>query len=138
VFHPRADFSAPDAERDVRLPGADGVTLGGRLHVAAPTAPLILFFHGNGEIAADYDDIGPLYARLGLSFLVVDYRGYGRSEGVPTISNLLADARAVWDALPNVIAPRGLAPERTYVMGRSLGSASALEIGVHAGEALAA
>lgn len=138
VFHPRPDHAAPDPQRDVRLPVEPGVSLGGRLHPAPdPRAPLILFFHGNGEIATDYDDIAPMYNRLGLSFLVVDYRGYGRSGGSPTLSNLVADARTVWDALPNLLAERQLQPARTFVMGRSLGSASALEIGVHAGPALA-
>ncbi|MCE9614697.1 MAG: lysophospholipase [Lentisphaerae bacterium] len=138
VFHPRPDESAPDPQHDIRLPVGDGVTLGGRLHPAADVrAPLVLFFHGNGEIAADYDDIAPMYNRLGLSFLVVDYRGYGRSGGTPTLSNLVSDARMVWDALPNLLVDRGMQPSRTYVMGRSLGSASALEIGVHAGPAIA-
>ena len=52
--------------------------------VADPAAPSILFFHGNGEIVADYDDLGPLYNRMGINFLAADYRGYGRSTGRPT------------------------------------------------------
>jgi pimeloyl-ACP methyl ester carboxylesterase len=138
VFHPRPDGAPEDPRRDVRIPVAEGVSLSGRLHAAADaSAPLILFFHGNGEIVSDYDGIAPAYNRLGLAFLVIDYRGYGHSDGTPTVSNLLADARATWDALPGVLAERGLAPARTFAMGRSLGSANALEIGVHAGETLA-
>lgn len=138
VFHPRADRSPPDPARDLTFTMPDGVNLGARLHRASdPAAPLILFFHGNGEIVSDYDEIGPAYNRLGLHLLVVDYRGYGHSGGTPTVSNLLADARSVWDALPAALATRGLAPAHTYVMGRSLGSASALEIGLHADSALA-
>lgn len=133
VFHPRPEAGPPDASRDLAIPMPDGIALGARLHAAAdPAAPLVLFFHGNGEIASDYDDIAPTYNQLGLAFLVVDYRGYGRSGGTPTVRTLLSDARAVWAALPDLTAARGLAPARTYVMGRSLGSASALEIAASA------
>ncbi len=138
VFHPRPAPRPPDTVRDLFFPMPDGVRLGARLHPAEdPAAPLILFFHGNGEIAHDYDDIAPAYHRLGLAFLIVDYRGYGHSTGTPTTEALLADARTVWDTLPNTLAGKGLAPARTFVMGRSLGSAAALEIGVHGADALA-
>ena len=42
-----------------------------------------------GEIAADYDPIAPLFVELGLSLLVWDYRGYGRSGGRPGAQALL-------------------------------------------------
>ena len=137
VFHPRPDMSAPDPEREVVFRVDGGVVLGGRLETAGRHAPLILFFHGNGEIASDYADIAPVYARLGLSFLVVDYRGYGRSSGSPTVSNLLEDARRVWSELPAFLEERDLKPSALYAMGRSLGSASALEIALTAGDRLA-
>ncbi|MDA0576555.1 MAG: alpha/beta fold hydrolase [Verrucomicrobia bacterium] len=137
VFHPRPDPTPPDSARDLHI-AVDGASLGARFHPAdSPDAPLILFFHGNGEIASDYNDIAPMYNHLGMSFLAVDFRGYGRSTGTPTLATLLDDARAVWDALPSLCSGHGLKPARTYVMGRSLGSASALEIGIHAGDALA-
>jgi alpha-beta hydrolase superfamily lysophospholipase len=71
-----------------------GIVLGGRLYPAAPDSPAILFFHGNGEIAEDYDDIAPLYIQMGITLLVMDYRGYGTS-GL-TASHLLSDAVAVF------------------------------------------
>lgn len=137
IFHPRPDYSPPDAERDIVVPVSDGVNLGGRVHPATPESPLILFFHGNGEIASDYDDIVPLFTQAGIGFLIVDFRGYGKSGGVPTISNLLADARTVFDHLPRLLAERGLSPSAIYVMGRSLGSASAIEIAAHARNGIA-
>ena len=57
---------------------------GGSLVVAAPDAPVILYFHGNGELASDYDMLAPLYTAKGITLLVADYRGYGRSGGTPT------------------------------------------------------
>jgi hypothetical protein len=114
-----------------------GVRLGGRLYPARPTSPALVYFHGNGEIAADYDELAPHYVRLGISLLVIDYRGYGTSGGVPTATHLLSDARQVWDGLESVLGPSGLAPARLYVMGRSLGSAPAIEMALYAGERLA-
>lgn len=54
-------------------------------------APTLLFFHGNGEIVEDYDDIAQIYLKLGINFLPVDYRGYGRSTGSPTVTAMMRD-----------------------------------------------
>ncbi|NJP07857.1 MAG: alpha/beta hydrolase [Chloroflexaceae bacterium] len=125
VFHPRSAYSAtsesPDA-RIVTIPVAPDVAVGGKLYPADYQSPLILYFHGNGEIADDYDDLAPLYNRIGITLLVVDYRGYGISQGTPSASTLLTDAVAVFEALPALCEDEQLAPLRTYVMGRSLGS----------------
>jgi len=131
LFHPRRqgpESGESPRARTVRFAGTDGVTLGGRLYPAAPAAPAILYFHGNGEIAADYDDLGPIYRQIGLTLLVVDYRGYGISTGTPLASALAADAGSVFGQTPAVLAEHGLTPIRLLVMGRSLGSAAALAV----------
>ncbi|HUS91511.1 MAG TPA: alpha/beta fold hydrolase [Phycisphaerae bacterium] len=135
AFHPRRQaFGEARADgRTVRVAVADGVALGGRLHVAAAGAPLILFFHGNGELAAEYDGIAGFYTERGITLLTMDYRGYGTSDGAPTATNLVADAVAVWRGLPDLLGAHGLRPPRTYVMGRSLGSVAAIEIADRAG-----
>jgi len=78
-----------------------------------------------------------LYTQLGLTLLVVDYRGYGTSGGRPTASHLLSDAVRVFEALGSLVEGQGLMPALLYVMGRSLGSAAAIEVALHAGDALA-
>ena len=139
LFYPRRDLlaSPPPGVRLVTVEVEPGVTVGGRLYQAGPAAPAILYYHGNGEIAADYDGIAPLYTQMGVTLLVMDYRGYGRSDGVPTARNLLADAVAVFDAVGDIFEDNGLAPAQLYVMGRSLGSAAAIEAALHAGDQLA-
>jgi len=140
LFHPRRED-----EFGPRRPGIltvtfevePGLHIGGRLCPAGHNAPAILYFHGNGEIAADYDAIAPLYTDLGITLLVVDYRGYGASGGRPTASHLLADAIHVFEDLGDVLAEHNLAPARLYIMGRSLGSAAAIEVARHAGDRLA-
>ena len=140
LFYPRRDMPAlpPPGVRLVAVEVEPGLTVGGRLYPAGPEAPAILYYHGNGEIAADYDGgIAPLYTQMGITLLVMDYRGYGRSDGTPTARNLLADAVAVFDAVGTVFEENGRAPAQLYAMGRSLGSAAAIEAALHAGEQLA-
>ncbi len=139
LFHPRRE---PPGEWDrtaqrVSIPVEPRINLSGRLYRAGRESPLLLYFHGNGEIAADYADLAPLYTNLGISLLVMDYRGYGLSGGQPTGSNLLADAVTVFKALDGICQANDLASTRYCVMGRSLGSAAALEIAARAGDGLA-
>lgn len=139
LFYTRRDFDVPAEEKSVftvRIPVSEGVSVGCRLYLAGPTAPVIVYFHGNGEIASDYDSIAPLYTGLGISLLVVDYRGYGISDGRPTASALINDAVLCWQQAPRVLAEKHAQPEAMYVMGRSLGSAAALEIATRAGSSL--
>ncbi len=135
LFYPRPDFRRDsDDDRDVTFPVAEGISIGGRLHIAEKEAPLILLFHGNGEIASDYDGIAPLYTQEGISLLIADYRGYGKSDGSPTASALLDDAMPIFHCLPDIFSERGLDGSKLYIMGRSLGSAAAIEIASQVGD----
>jgi hypothetical protein len=134
LFLPRRDASTIDDGRNVSFRMTDGVEVGGRFHPAAKDAPVILLFHGNGEIAADYDPIAQLYDEIGISLLVVDYRGYGRSGGRPTASALLDDALEVYRLAEMGLADHGYTYSKLFIMGRSLGSAAAIEIAAQAGK----
>ncbi|NPV63051.1 MAG: alpha/beta fold hydrolase [Methanotrichaceae archaeon] len=90
-------------------------------------APSLLFFHGNGEIAHNYADLGPLYAQRGINFLAADYRGYGTSSGRPEYSSLLQDAERVLLMFRDHLQKNGYRPD-IFVMGRSIGSAPAIEL----------
>ncbi|BBO73977.1 hypothetical protein DSCW_13940 [Desulfosarcina widdelii] len=130
LFHPRK--SSPSAEnrdnfQEIRIPVAEDIAVGARFHLADAGGATLLFFHGNGEIVADYDDIAPLFNRLGINFLVVDYRGYGISDGAPTASSMMADCHRIFDFTENWKREKGFSGP-LIVMGRSLGSASALEL----------
>jgi len=145
LFHPRAESGAPfqaagrhpapAGSTDIMIPVADEVAIGARFHMAAKTGGNILFFHGNGEIVADYDELGGVYNQMGINFLAVDYRGYGRSSGKPTVSAMMWDCHTIFDFV------RKWLPENDFrgpiiVMGRSLGSASALELAAAYREAI--
>ncbi|MFZ7110531.1 MAG: alpha/beta hydrolase, partial [Desulfatiglandales bacterium] len=136
LFHPRAERPSSHqiaGVHDVSIATTDGVMLGGRFHVAGKSSANILFFHGNGEIVADYDEVGPLYNGAGINFLPVDYRGYGRSTGKPTITSMMRDAHEILHFLVKWLFDNGyIGP--LIVMGRSLGSAPALELSANHGE----
>lgn len=118
---PRKNFS------EIQIPVEKGITIGGRFYFAGKTAPLMLFFHGNGEIVADYDDLAALYIGMGISFLPVDYRGYGISTGSPTVTGMMRDCHVIFEYIKKFREDKNIdAP--LIIMGRSLGSASAIEI----------
>ena len=129
IFHPRPEWRlfANSSAQDISIPVEDQIAIGARFHVAGKQMPNILFFHGNGEIAADYDHLGPVYNRMGINFLVVDYRGYGRSGGEPTVSSMMRDCHTIYDFTRKWLIDNDCTGP-FIVMGRSLGSASALEL----------
>jgi fermentation-respiration switch protein FrsA (DUF1100 family) len=126
LFHPRKDYGAPDS-KDVLIPVEGEAVVGARFHMTAKTAPCIIFFHGNGEIASDYDDFASIYNRSGINFLAADYRGYGRSTGSPTVTAMMKDCHTILDFVKNWLKDNGYSGP-LIVKGRSLGSASALEL----------
>jgi len=109
------------------IPVSEKVALGYRYYQSPHRdAPVILMFHGNGEIVTDYDTLAPFYHVAGAGLIVVDYRGYGWSDGVPLVTQMLPDALKVVDALPGILQQHGTFDARLFVKGRSLGSAPAI------------
>ncbi len=103
----------------------DGVRLHG-WYVPGRRPITLLWCHGNaGNISHRLDNLRLLHERLGIGVFLFDYRGYGKSEGVPSEAGLYRDARAALGWL------RGHTEgsETTIVyFGRSLGAAVALEL----------
>lgn len=124
LFFPVAEVLRPvPGARDVFVPVGHEARLHLRIHDAAGAVATVLLFHGNGEVVSDYDDAAARFAAVGLRLAVVDYRGYGASEGSPTLRDCLRDAHPVLDALQAAVAPMPV-----VVMGRSLGGACAAEL----------
>lgn len=130
LFHPRPEWPGAinmTSAEDVLIPVENDIVIGGRFHMAQKSNANILFFHGNGEIVSDYDQFGQMYNQMGVNFLAVDYRGYGRSTGNPTVSAMLQDSHTIFSFVKDWLNTNGYNGP-LIVMGRSLGSASALEI----------
>ncbi len=130
LFHPRFEDSLRQTGNnrdDIMIQVDEGVQVGASFHFVKNDAPLILFFHGNGEIVSDYDDFGCLYNDMGINFFVVDYRGYGRSTGTASVTSMMTDCLRVFDFVLAYMSNMKLTGP-LCVMGRSLGSASAIEL----------
>jgi len=125
LFFPRPDSGSepPNAvDRFTEVSGGDRVHT--RIHVEEGARMSLLFFHGNGEIVSDYDDLAGAWRQLGVELVVSDYRGYGKSSGRPRIRTILEDARAVVEDL----RAEELLKPMVAVMGRSLGSLPAIDL----------
>lgn len=138
LFYPRrAKQGSSDYPyaKDGLIPVDAEVSLGYRYFPVQSAKRVVLYFHGNGEVAADYDFIAPLYLATGTAMLVVDYRGYGWSSGQPLTTTLLSDAEAVLPELEAILGDAATLPR--YIMGRSLGSAPATHLAHSAQERFA-
>ena len=129
IFFPRPapGVPGPRGSEDLMIEVGGGIALAARYHPADPSLPTVLHFHGNGEIVADYDDIAPAFHAAGASLVCADYRGYGRSTGVPSARGLVEDAPLVLDHVVRFLKARDHTGP-LVVMGRSLGSAPAIEL----------
>jgi fermentation-respiration switch protein FrsA (DUF1100 family) len=138
-FYPSPDIPFTPASvglnfEDVRIVTSDGVDLAGWYlraqsgrSATAPAAPhpAVLFLHGNGaNMAAHLASVDWLPA-AGYGVLVVDYRGYGRSSGSPSIEGVHRDARA---ALRYLAARPDVDRRRIVVFGQSLGASLAIDV----------
>ena len=86
---------------------------------------VLLYFHGNaGNVADRLDRARELHARFGLDIFLVDWRGYGRSEGSPSEEGLRRDGRAIY----RTAIESGFRPEQIVLFGESLGTAMAIDL----------
>jgi len=97
------------------------------------SGPVVLWAHGNGGNLTGRAPDAQALADAGVSVLVFDYRGYGRSEGTPSEAGIYLDAEAAYAYLTR---ERNIDPLRIVLMGRSIGAAPAARLATrvpHAG-----
>jgi fermentation-respiration switch protein FrsA (DUF1100 family) len=100
----------------------DQIMLHGWLIPARQKRGTLLFFHGNaGNISHRLESIR-LFNQLDLDVFIVDYRGYGNSEGVVSEDGTYTDAVAAWNYLTQTLR---VDPKQIIVFGRSLGGSIA-------------
>ncbi|HEY0076121.1 MAG TPA: alpha/beta fold hydrolase, partial [Abditibacteriaceae bacterium] len=92
--------------------------------VSNSNAPTVLFLHGNaGNISHRVERL-EIFRQLGVHLLLLDYRGYGQSEGFPNETGTYQDALAAYEWL----IQRGVAPQQIVIYGESLGTAIAVDL----------
>lgn len=110
---------------EVWLKTDDGVRIHGWFVPGGGSGHALLFFHGNaGNISHRLESLR-LFQELGLDVLMVDYRGYGQSEGRPSERGTRRDALAAWEYLTG---ERGYEPGEIVLFGRSLGASVAAQL----------
>jgi len=89
----------------------------------------LIFFHGNaGNIGSRLPNIEILVKVLMCNVLIIDYRGYGNSEGTPSEEGLALDAEAT---LEHALSDPEINNDKIYVFGRSLGGAVAAQLAMN-------
>lgn len=110
---------------NVYLETKDGVRINGWFIPYENAKYTILFLHGNaGNIGHRLDKISML-RDIGLSIFIIDYRGYGRSEGKPSEAGLYIDAKTAYDYL---VSARNIKSQHIILFGESLGTAIAVNL----------
>jgi len=130
IFHPSpgADLRPEQvglAGEDVFLTTEDGVRIHAFWLPAEGATRALLFLHGNAGNASHRLPNAAELVGLGAHVLLLDYRGYGLSEGRPSEAGAYADARA---GLAHLTETRGIEEGRIVVFGRSLGGAVAVDL----------
>ncbi|MDO1446585.1 alpha/beta fold hydrolase [Rhodocytophaga aerolata] len=126
IFYPekipasyRFTFSQPFQEHFI--PAADGTHLHGVLFKADSSKGLVFFLHGNAGAVNTWGELASTYTRVGYDFFVLDYRGFGKSEGKLTDENqFFADVQTAYTYIKQAYAE-----ETIVVIGFSIGTASA-------------
>ncbi len=121
-------WNQPTEATDVWLTTSDGLKLHAWFFPThnAPAIATIIFFHGNGGNISNVGWVGQRLSSRGFNVLLLDYRGYGRSEGdVAGEQGLYADAEAGYHY---VTQTRGVSPESVVLYGQSLGTAVAADL----------
>mmetsp|Transcript_69977 Transcript_69977/g.161873 ORF Transcript_69977/g.161873 Transcript_69977/m.161873 type:complete len:262 (-) Transcript_69977:64-849(-) len=97
----------------------------------ASETPLLIYYHGNGEVVSEYTHWVDLYQKFPCTFMAFDYRAYGWSTGEAKAGCLTKDPAACMRELPATLQRHGLAwpwPAPVILMGRSLGSVVACSL----------
>ena len=130
VFWPTREITwTPDKAgydyENVFITTMDGVKINGWYINCDNSRGTVLFFHGNGGNISHRSDSIRIFNSLGMSIFIIDYRGYGESEGSPSIKGADLDALAAWNWL---LSEKKIPPNKILIFGRSLGGAVAVEL----------
>lgn len=116
----------PSSCREVTFTSDDGTKLYGWFAPVRNPVATVLYCHGNGgNISYCGEWLQKLQAEKRITVLIFDYRGYGKSEGKPTVEGALADAAAAREELAWLTETK---PSDIVLWGTSLGGAVTIQL----------
>ena len=124
---PKGDWQPKDLNfQDVDFESSDGTKLHGWYCPADEPVATVLYLHGNAlNLSHRASLLKELQENHRLSMFILDYRGYGKSEGRPTVQGAIADCEAARTKLAKIA---GIEESEIVLMGRSLGGALAIQL----------
>ena len=128
IYFPHSEIDyTPDMAglpyEDVYFKTEDDVLLNGWFVPVDNARKTLLFFHGNGGNISHRLESLKIFHEMGLSVFIIDYRGYGQSQGTTSEQGTYRDAEAAWQFLTET---RGISDEDIIIFGRSMGGAVAI------------
>lgn len=133
IFAPtREIYSSPKDEgishEEVYINTPDGEKLHGYfLPAKEKTNKVVIYLHGNAQNVGDwYPAVLEVQKYVTVNFLLIDYRGYGKSTGKASLEGAIIDAQAMYKYLTD----RGFKASDISLYGRSIGGAIALELAI--------
>jgi len=133
LLHRRVLYQPPDEDKEELPEGAalltaravDGVAVNALEWTSPKATRTVVHFHGNAETVSANAFLARELKKHGVSTVLVEYRGYGLSRGTrPDEQGVYDDAAAILDLL----AARGIGPDRVVLWGQSLGAGIAAEM----------
>lgn len=120
---PDYKFKLNGYAEEVVLNTSDGERISG-LFFRNKARDVILYFHGNAGDLSGWQYVADDFTTLGYNFLIIDYRGYGKSSGSISEKGLYLDAAAAYEFL----VQKGFHPDNILIYGRSIGSGVATDL----------
>jgi fermentation-respiration switch protein FrsA (DUF1100 family) len=126
IFYPAklaGDFKFNEGAAEINLKTSDHETIHG-LFFKGSLEDVVLYFHGNAGDLSGWQFVAEDFTSLGYNFMIIDYRGYGKSSGKISESGFYEDARSAFDFLMT----NGFDRSQIIIYGRSIGSGVAVDL----------
>ena len=117
-------FDFPGTFEEIRIPTGDNKSLSGVLFKSDSSKGLIFYLHGNAGSINSWGEVATTYTDLNHDFFIIDYRGYGKSEGsIRNQDELYQDLQKAYDEIKNRYSE-----DKIIVLGFSIGSGPAAKL----------
>jgi len=109
---------------EINITAEDGKVLHGLLFKAHNSKGLIFYLHGNAGDLSSWGDVAKTYTSLNYDVFLIDYRGYGKSEGsIHNQNQFFSDVQMAYNQMLNIYEE-----DKIVVLGYSIGTGPATKI----------